>query len=98
MRLPAVTFAPGASATLAALVACVEICWTNAGVTPVVAVGVTAFDAADGGPVPTAFVAATVNVYVVPFVRPAIVVPVAGGEPVTVVAVRAVEPMYGVTV
>ncbi len=28
--------------------------------------GVTAFDGADGGPVPSAFVAVTVNVYVVP--------------------------------
>jgi len=32
--------------------------------------GVTAFDAADGAPVPTEFVAVTVKVYDVPFVRP----------------------------
>jgi hypothetical protein len=32
--------------------------------------GVTEFDAADAGPTPTLFVAVTVNVYAVPFVRP----------------------------
>ena len=32
--------------------------------------GVTAFEAADGAPVPTKFVAVTVKVYDVPFVRP----------------------------
>jgi hypothetical protein len=32
--------------------------------------GVTGADATDWGPVPTAFVAATLNVYVVPFVSP----------------------------
>ena len=40
------------------------------------AVGVetmTGFDAADGGPVPTAFVAVTAKVYVAPFERPVIV-------------------------
>jgi hypothetical protein len=31
---------------------------------------VTGFDAADAGPVPTAFVAVTVKVYAVPLVRP----------------------------
>jgi hypothetical protein len=61
-------------------------------------VGVTEFDAADGDPVPTAFVAVTVNVYAVPFASPAIVTPVAGGEPVTVVGDCAAVPMYGVTV
>ena len=35
--------------------------------------GVTAFDAVDCGPVSIAFTAATVNVYVVPFVNPLIV-------------------------
>jgi hypothetical protein len=35
-----------------------------------VPVGVTPFDGVDSGPLPTAFVAWTVNVYVVPFVRP----------------------------
>jgi hypothetical protein len=33
--------------------------------------GVTGFDDADGVPVPATFAAATVNVYVAPFVRPA---------------------------
>jgi hypothetical protein len=32
--------------------------------------GVTAFDGLDAGPVPTAFVAVTVNVYDVPLVKP----------------------------
>ena len=45
-----------------------------------------------------AFVAVTVNVYVVPFVSPVTVVLVAGGDPVTVTGVCAVDPMYGVTV
>jgi hypothetical protein len=35
-----------------------------------VAFGVTAFEAAEGAPVPVEFVAETVNVYAVPFVRP----------------------------
>ena len=34
------------------------------------AAGVTAFEGDDAGPGPTAFVAVTVNVYAVPFVRP----------------------------
>jgi len=63
-----------------------------------VAVGVTAGEAAEAGPVPTALVADTVNVYVVPFVRPVIVALVAGGEPVIVVAGCATAPTYGVTV
>src|SRR5689334_20647895 len=62
--------------------------------------GVTAFDCADSGPDPFGLAAVTVNVYVVPFVRPVTVVVVPGGEPVTVLAraVWAVEPTYGVTV
>ena len=40
--------------------------------------GVTAFDGLDAGPVPAAFVAVTVNVYDVPFVRPDTVHEVAG--------------------
>ena len=36
--------------------------------------GVTALDGADGAPVPTAFVAVTVNVYAVPFVSPVTVI------------------------
>src|SRR3954462_1720498 len=60
--------------------------------------GVTAAEAAEAGPVPTALVAATVKVYVVPFVSPLTVAVVAGGLPVTVVGVCAVVPMNGVTV
>jgi hypothetical protein len=63
-----------------------------------VADGVTAFEAADAGPVPAALVAATLKVYVVPFVRPFTTTLVAGGFPVTVVGVCAVVPMNGVTV
>src|SRR3954447_7536775 len=57
-----------------------------------VADGVTAFDAADAGPAPTAFVAVTVKVYVVALVRPGTITLVAGGVPVTVVAGCAVVP------
>jgi hypothetical protein len=71
-------------------------------VTPVGApgnvLGVTAFDGADAGPVPVALVAETVKVYVVPFVKPVTVVDVAGGVPLTVTGVFAVEPTNGVTV
>ena len=52
--------------------------------------GVIALEGADSGPVPTALAALTVNVYAVPFVNPVTVVDVAGGEPVTVVAVCAI--------
>ena len=62
------------------------------------ALGVTDADAADAGPVPTAFVAVTVNVYAVPLLRPVTVVAVPGGDPVTVVVACAVAPTYGVTV
>ena len=55
-------------------------------------------DAADAGPVPAALVAVTLKVYVVPFVKVVIDVVVAGGDPLTVVAVWAVAPMNGVTV
>jgi hypothetical protein len=61
-------------------------------------VGVTEFDAADAGPVPTALVADTLNVYAVPLVNPVTVVLVAGGLPDTVFGVCAVDPMNGVTV
>jgi hypothetical protein len=60
--------------------------------------GVTAADDADAGPVPTALVADTVNVYAVPLVSPVTVAVVAGGLPDTVTGVPAVEPAYGVTV
>ena len=56
--------------------------------------GVTAAEAVESGPVPAAFVAATVKVYAVPFVRPVTVREVAA-EPV-LIGVWAVAPMYGV--
>ena len=62
--------------------------------------GVTALDAADGAPVPAALVAVTVNVYVVPLVRPVKVTgeapPVAVAPPglaVTVYPVIALPPV-----
>jgi hypothetical protein len=61
-----------------------------------IAAGVTAADASDAGPVPTALIAATVNVYAVPFCRPSmnwLVAPV-----LVVIGVCAVEPTYGVIV
>src|SRR6478735_5989329 len=60
--------------------------------TQVLLAGVTALDAAEAGPVPTALVADTVNVYAVPLVRPVTVAVVAGGLPLTVVGVCAVDP------
>jgi hypothetical protein len=62
------------------------------------AAGMTAFDSAEAEPVPTAFVAATLNVYAVPLVNPDTVTLVSGGLPVTVVGVCAVDPINGVTV
>ena len=58
--------------------------------------GVTGLDAAEAGAGRSGLSAWTVNVYVVPVVSPVIVVVVAGGEPVIVFGVWAVEPMYGV--
>ena len=58
----------------------------------------TELEAAEAGPVPTALVADTVNVYAVPLVSPVTVAVVAGGLPATVVGVCAVVPTYGVTV
>ena len=63
--------------------------------------GVTAPEAADADPVPTAFVAVTVNVYAVPFDKPvtvALVAPVVDavkdpGDDVTVYPVIAVPPL-----
>jgi hypothetical protein len=62
------------------------------------ACGTTAFDAAEAGPVPTAFVAVTVNVYVVPFTNPVTFADVGGGDPDTTVVAWATVPTYGVTV
>jgi hypothetical protein len=47
------------------------------------AAGVTLFDAVEAGPVPTLLVAATVQVYAVPFVSPVTVSGLAAPEPVT---------------
>ena len=47
---------------------------------------------------PAGLDAVTVNVYVVPLVSPTTVALVGAGEPVTVVGVWAVVPMYGVMV
>jgi hypothetical protein len=59
--------------------------------------GVAELEAADANPVPTALVADTSKVYVVPLVSPLSVVEVAGGDPLTVTGVPAVEPTNGVT-
>ena len=58
----------------------------------------TTFEAADCGLVPMALLAVTLNVEAVPFVSPLTVAVVAGGLPLTVVGVCAVDPAYGVTV
>jgi hypothetical protein len=55
--------------------------------------GATAFDGLEGGPEPLGFDAVTLNVYVVPLVRPVTVVPVGAGNPVTVVDGCATVPM-----
>jgi len=54
--------------------------------------GVTGALAAEVGPVPTGLVAATLNVYAVPLVRPVTVALVAGGVPVTVTGDCGVAP------
>ena len=56
----------------------------------------TAADAADAEPVPTALVAVTVNVYALPLVRPLAVADVA--DPPTCTGVPATPPVEGVTV
>ena len=68
------------------------------GVQLVGAAGVTVFEGSESALVPTEFVAVTVKVYAVPFVRPVTVAVVAGGAPVTTVAARVVVPACGVTV
>ena len=72
---------------------------TTVAATPVGALatvaGIAAADEADAGPVPAMFLAVTVNVYDVPFVRPVIV---QGFTRTHDTAACAVEPMYGVTV
>jgi hypothetical protein len=61
------------------------------------ALGVTAVDAEDAALVPTAFVAATVNVYAVPFASPLIVQLVAGVAGATDVTEQ-VSPVFAVAV
>ena len=75
---------------------CALACCTNAGAAA--AVGVTACDGVDAGPVPTALLAETVKVYELPLVRPVTVAVVAGGLPATWVGVCATPARYGVTV
>src|SRR5919201_4447625 len=58
--------------------------------------GVTGADALDTGPEPAGFEACTLKVYCVPGVSPLILALVAGGVPLSVVGVCAVDPMYGV--
>ena len=55
----------------------------------------TAADGAESAPVPTALIAATLNVYVVPFVSP-VTVYIVEVLPVRI-GVWAFAPMYGVT-
>jgi len=57
--------------------------------------GVTAFDCCDSAPKPVEFLAATVKVYVVPFVRP-VTVKLVAVEPVRI-GVCGLPLMYGVT-
>ncbi len=54
--------------------------------------GVMEAEAAELGPVPSALVAVTVNVYGVPLARPVTDTEVAGGEPLTTVVGCAIEP------
>src|SRR5436190_1479673 len=67
-------------------------------VQPVGAVGVTELEAAESGPVPTALVAETLNVYERKSVGQGNGRVLAGGLPVSVVGVWAVGLMYGVAV
>src|SRR5262249_15408651 len=62
------------------------------------AVGITALDGAEAGPVPTALVADPVKLWLGRWVSPLPRAEPAGGLPVTVTGVCAVEPMNGVTV
>ena len=91
-----VTAAGGVTEMLLDTPWCAPTCWTKAGTTAT-AEGTPQLDGADAGPVPTALVAATVNVYAVPLVNPVTVVVVAGGFPDTVTGVCAVDPTNGVT-
>ena len=97
MRFPAVTAFPGVAASVVTLTPCALTACTKAGGGGAVD-GVTGLEAVEAGPVPSALVALTVNVYVVQLVSPVTVVVVAGGLPVSTIGPCAVVPMYGVTV
>jgi len=58
--------------------------------------GVTALEAGDDGPSPSALWAATSKVYAVPFVRPLTTAVDAGGEPARTLACWATPPTIGV--
>src|SRR5512135_285631 len=60
--------------TLGGLPAVLAVAVNDVGVAGLPAPGLTALDGAEAGPVPTEFVAVTVNVYVVPFFRPLTVI------------------------
>ena len=94
-RFPAVTLEPNAAPNDDRFAPCAVTCCTNPGVAT--ATGVTAFDATEGGLVPTPLVAVTTNVYAVPFDNPDTVAVVGAGEPDTVVGANGVDPTYGVT-
>jgi hypothetical protein len=94
IRLPAVMLEAGVSCRVDPLGLRPDTRWTNRGA----AFGVTALDAAESGPVPTEFVALTVNVYAVPLVSPVTTAVVGAGEPVTAVVACATPLTYGVTV
>ena len=63
-----------AGATKATLTCELPIVPTTPVGAPGTVAGITALDGADAGPVPDAFVAVTVNVYEVPFVRPVTII------------------------
>src|ERR1035437_100576 len=95
-RLPAVMLDPGVRGRVGTPAAWAATCWTKVGLGPVGA-GVTEFDCAEAGPVPFALLASRVRLSAVPSVSRLRAALVGGGEPFRVVAVGAVEPMYGVT-
>ena len=94
IRLPLAMFDPGVSWSVAPVVLRPVTRWMKRGA----AFGVTAVDCADSGPVPTALVAETVNVYVDPLTRPGTTADVGAGDPLTVVVGCAVPLRYGLIV
>jgi hypothetical protein len=67
-------FAGGVNVTVACALPAVALTAVGAPGVPIGAVGVTAFEGADGALVPTLLVAVTVNVYVVPLASPITVI------------------------